>query len=215
MCQHVLLLRRYLMCVCVCVCLFMDIVRNQWMCIGDKLEPSTSLLLQHKICIDLFCCSWNLSLPLDVIASIELTVCSAHFLVLFFFDFIEHERVELVVSFFSGQTLSKQKGRRRGGEAFEEVYCISYSFRWIIILLIFEVFVESCIISNVFSSLTVAIIFFFESLRLPRRIGFYARTGRSIYLFNCTEMNTHHTKVDSRDGGVWLKGRTRRRKTNR
>lgn len=212
MCQHVLLLRRYLM----CVCLFMDIVRNQWMCIGDKLEPSTSLLLQHKICIDLFCCSWNLSLPLDVIASIELTVCSAHFLVLFFFDFTEHERVELVVSFFSGQTLSKRKGRGRRREAFEEVYCISYSFRWIIILLIFEVFVESCIISNVFSSLTVAIIFFLRTIeRLARRIGFYARTGRFIYLFNCTETNTHHTKVDGRDGGVWIEEQIRRRKTNR
>ena len=189
----------------------MDIVRNQWMCIGDKLEPSTSLLLQHKICIDLFCCSWNLSLPLCVIASIELTVCSAHFLVLLFFDFIEHERVELVVSFFSGQTLSKRKGRRRRREAFEGVYCISYSFRWIIILLIFEVFVESCIISNVFSSLTAAIIFILRA----HRIDFYARTDRSICLFNCTETNTHHTKVDSRDGGVWIKERTRRRKTNR
>ena len=93
MCQQALGLRRYLLhiCIFVCVCLYMDIVRNHWMSIVDKQEPSTSQRLQHQICIDLFCCSWNLSLPLDVIVSIELTVYSVHFFLFFsFFVFWLH-----------------------------------------------------------------------------------------------------------------------------
>ena len=47
--------------------------------IYDKHKPSRIVLLQHKICIDLFCCSWNLSLSLSSAwcnrYSFQLTVC--------------------------------------------------------------------------------------------------------------------------------------------
>lgn len=110
-------------------CLFMHIVQNQWMCIYDRKEPSTILLLQHKICVDLFCCSWNLSLPLDATVSFELTVCSVHFFRFFFLTSLNTKELKLWCP-----SLNKHYQKKN---EFKRTNCISYAFRWIIILRVF------------------------------------------------------------------------------
>lgn len=60
----------------IAMCLCMDIVsKSVNMHIYDKHEPSRIVQLQYKICVDLFCCSWNLSSAWCNRFSFQLTVC--------------------------------------------------------------------------------------------------------------------------------------------
>jgi hypothetical protein len=138
MCQQAQLLRRYLIHIHICMRVYLcALFKISECCIYDRQGPSTILLLQHKICIDLFLLflkSFS-SAWCNSFFWIDRLFCS--FLPFLFFDFIEHERVEVMMSFFE-QTLSKKKRTQR-------MNYISYAFCWIIIL---RVFIESFITSR-------------------------------------------------------------------
>jgi hypothetical protein len=115
---------------CVYLCTLFKISERSYT-IGKNLQ-----LLQHKICIDLFCCSWNLSLPLDATVYFELTVCSADSFLFFFLTSLNTKELKLQCPSLNKHYLK---------EVFETISCIIYAFHWIIIL---RVFIESFIVSR-------------------------------------------------------------------
>jgi hypothetical protein len=82
-----------------------------------------------KYALTSFCCSWNLSLPLDATVSFELTVCSVHFFRFFFLTSLNTKELKLWCP-----SLNKHYQKKN---EFKRTNCISYAFRWIIILRVF------------------------------------------------------------------------------